>query len=112
MSKALAKTGVKVVALDLIRESAQNVVDEIQSSGGEAFAVQCDVLDKASIEQAAETILDKFGRVDILINGAGGNKKEATGCCPVGLQFECPGDFATLPGIWSNHGRTRGRCDS
>jgi NAD(P)-dependent dehydrogenase (short-subunit alcohol dehydrogenase family) len=78
MSKALAKTGVKVVALDLIRESAQNVVDEIQSSGGEAFAVQCDVLDKASIEQAAETILDKFGRVDILINGAGGNKKEAT----------------------------------
>jgi NAD(P)-dependent dehydrogenase (short-subunit alcohol dehydrogenase family) len=59
-------------------ESAQNVVDEIQSDGGEAFAVQCDVLDKASIEKAAETILDKFGRVDILINGAGGNKKEAT----------------------------------
>jgi NAD(P)-dependent dehydrogenase (short-subunit alcohol dehydrogenase family) len=78
MSKALAKTGVKVVALDLVMESAQNVVDEIHSGGGEAFAVQCDVLDKASIEKAAETILDKFGRVDILINGAGGNKKEAT----------------------------------
>jgi NAD(P)-dependent dehydrogenase (short-subunit alcohol dehydrogenase family) len=78
MSKALAQIGVKVVALDLIMESAQNVVDEIQSDGGEAFAVQCDVLDKASIEKAAEIILDKFGRVDILINGAGGNKKEAT----------------------------------
>jgi NAD(P)-dependent dehydrogenase (short-subunit alcohol dehydrogenase family) len=78
MSKALALTGVKVVVLDLLKESAQNVVDEIQSDGGEAFAVQCDVLDKASIEKAAETILDKFGRVDILINGAGGNKKEAT----------------------------------
>lgn len=78
MSKALAKTGVKVVVLDLLMESAQNVVDEIKSGGGEAFAVQCDVLDKASIEKAAETILDKFGSVDILINGAGGNKKEAT----------------------------------
>jgi NAD(P)-dependent dehydrogenase (short-subunit alcohol dehydrogenase family) len=78
MSKALAKTGVKVVVLDLLMESAQNVVDEIQSGGGEAFAVQCDVLDKASIEKAAETVLDKFGRVDILVNGAGGNKKEAT----------------------------------
>jgi NAD(P)-dependent dehydrogenase (short-subunit alcohol dehydrogenase family) len=78
MSKALAQTGVKVVALDLLMESAQNVVDEIQSDGGEAYAVQCDVLDKASIEKAAETILNKFGRVDILINGAGGNKKEAT----------------------------------
>ena len=78
MSKALAQTGVKVVSLDILLESAQSVVDEIQSGGGEAFAVQCDVLDKASIEKAAETILDKFGRVDILINGAGGNKKEAT----------------------------------
>jgi NAD(P)-dependent dehydrogenase (short-subunit alcohol dehydrogenase family) len=78
MSKALAKTGVKVVVLDLLMESAQNVVGEIKSDGGEAFAVQCDVLDKASIEKAAETILDKFGRVNILINGAGGNKKEAT----------------------------------
>ena len=78
MSKALAQTGVKVIALDLLMESAQNVVDEIQSDGGEALAVQCDVLDKASIEKAAITILDKFGRVDILINGAGGNKKEAT----------------------------------
>lgn len=78
MSKALAQTGVKIVALDLLMESAQNVVDEIQSDGGEAIAVQCDVLDKVSIEKAAKTILDKFDRVDILINGAGGNKKEAT----------------------------------
>ncbi len=78
MSKALARAGVKVVVLDILQKSAQNVVDEIQSLGSEAFAVQCDVLDKASIEKAAETIIDKFGRVDILINGAGGNKKEAT----------------------------------
>ena len=78
MSKALAQTGVIVVVLDLIFESAQNVVGEIQSDGGKAYAVQCDVLDKVSIEKAAKTILDKFERVDILINGAGGNKKEAT----------------------------------
>ncbi len=78
MSKALARAGVKVVVLDILQKSAQNVIDEIQSLGSEAFAVQCDVLDKASIEKAAETIIDKFGRVDILINGAGGNKKEAT----------------------------------
>jgi len=78
MSKALAQTGVKIVALDLLMESAQNVIDEIQSDGGEAIAVQCDVLDKVSIEKAAKTILDKFDRVDFLINGAGGNKKEAT----------------------------------
>jgi len=78
MSKALARAGVKVVVLDILQKSAQNVVDELLSLGNEAFAVQCDVLDKASIEKAADTIIDKYGRVDILINGAGGNKKEAT----------------------------------
>ncbi len=78
MSKALAKTGVKVAVLDIFPEAAQKVVDEIQSDGGEAIAVQCDVLDKTSIETAAQTILDKYDRVDFLINGAGGNKKEAT----------------------------------
>jgi len=78
MSKALVRAGVKVVVLDILLKSAQNVVDELLSLGSEAFAVQCDVLDKASIEKAADTIIDKYGRVDILINGAGGNKKEAT----------------------------------
>ena len=78
MSKALARAGVKVAVLDIFPEAAQQVVDEIQSGDGEAMAVRCDVLDKASIEEAAETVIEKFGRVDILINGAGGNKKEAT----------------------------------
>ncbi|NQS91664.1 MAG: SDR family oxidoreductase [Chloroflexi bacterium] len=78
MSKALTQAGAKVAVLDIILESAQKVVDEIRADGGEAVAVSCDVLNKASIEKAAETVLEMYGRVDILINGAGGNKKEAT----------------------------------
>ncbi|MCJ7624669.1 MAG: SDR family oxidoreductase [Anaerolineaceae bacterium] len=78
MSKALAQAGAKVAVLDIFPEAAQRVVDEIRSADGDAEALHCDVLDKASIEKAAETILEKYGRVDILINGAGGNKKEAT----------------------------------
>ena len=42
------------------------------------MAVPCDVLDKASIESAAEAVVATNGRVDMLINGAGGNKKQAT----------------------------------
>ena len=78
MSKALARMGIKVAVLDIALEAAERVVTEIQKEGGEAIAVQCNVLDKASIESAAQVVLEKFGRVDILINGAGGNKKEAT----------------------------------
>jgi len=78
MGKALAQAGTKIALLDIFPEAAQKVSDEILLSGGEAIAVQCDVLDKDSIEKAAKTVLNRFGRVDILINGAGGNKKNAT----------------------------------
>ena len=78
MSRALGRVGVKVAVLDLILEAAQKVVDDVVAAGGEAIAVKCDVLDKASVEAACSAVLERFGRVDILINGAGGNKKQAT----------------------------------
>ena len=78
MSRALGRAGARVAVLDLFPGAAQRVADEIVAAGGEALAVRCDVLDKASIEAAANAVLAAFGRVDLLINGAGGNKKEAT----------------------------------
>jgi NAD(P)-dependent dehydrogenase (short-subunit alcohol dehydrogenase family) len=78
MSKALAQAGAKVAVLDILPDAAERVAAEIREAGGDAVAVQCDVLDKASVESAAQAILGKFGRVDILVNGAGGNRKEAT----------------------------------
>ena len=78
MAKEMAKKGVKVALLDLFVENAQKIADEINAAGGGAVAVKANVLDRESLEQAREAVLERFGRVDILINGAGGNKKEAT----------------------------------
>lgn len=78
MALALAKAGVQVAVLDLRPEPAQAVADAIARESGEALALQCDVLDKASVEQAAVEIERRFGPADILINGAGGNHKMAT----------------------------------
>jgi NAD(P)-dependent dehydrogenase (short-subunit alcohol dehydrogenase family) len=78
ISRGLGRLGARVAVLDLFPEAAQIVVDEIIAAGGEAIAVKCDVLDRTSVEAAAEEVLGAFGGVDILINGAGGNKKEAT----------------------------------
>jgi NAD(P)-dependent dehydrogenase (short-subunit alcohol dehydrogenase family) len=78
LSRALGKVGVKVAVLDIFTEAAEKVVQDIVADGGEAIAVHCDVLDKASIEAARDIVRRAFGRVDILINGAGGNKREAT----------------------------------
>lgn len=78
IATGLAKKGVKVVLLDIAGDKAGEIADRITADGGEAFALKVDVLDKKSIESAAAEILKKFGTVDILINGAGGNKEEAT----------------------------------
>jgi NAD(P)-dependent dehydrogenase (short-subunit alcohol dehydrogenase family) len=78
MARALAENGARVAILDLIEIAAAKVAKEIRSAGGTAIPVQCNVLEKASIEQAKDKVLAEFGRIDALINGAGGNKKEAT----------------------------------
>ncbi|MCJ7778795.1 MAG: SDR family NAD(P)-dependent oxidoreductase, partial [Sedimentisphaerales bacterium] len=78
MAKALAKAGAKVAVLDLRKEAAVKVADDIKADGGEAIAIKCDVLRKDSLEAAKEEVNAEFGKIDILINGAGGNKKEAT----------------------------------
>lgn len=77
-AKALAASGAKVAVCDLRVDAAQKVVDEITKDGGTAMAVGANVLDKASLEAARKTILEKFGTVDILLNGAGGNNPKGT----------------------------------
>ena len=68
-----AKAGAKVAVLDLRLEKAQNVADKIIELGGEAIALEIDVANKEDHISSLEFILDKFGSVDILINGAGTN---------------------------------------
>jgi NAD(P)-dependent dehydrogenase (short-subunit alcohol dehydrogenase family) len=78
MAQALARQGVKVAVLDLIKDNAVRVVDQIKSQGGQAIAVACDVLNKESVKASLAEVKAALGGVDILINGAGGNKKQAT----------------------------------
>jgi len=78
LSSALAAEGVKVAILEINFKAAEQVAGEIRQSGGEALAVACDVCDRASLEASAHQVLQSFGRVDVLINGAGGNHPQAT----------------------------------
>jgi NAD(P)-dependent dehydrogenase (short-subunit alcohol dehydrogenase family) len=78
MSKAFARVGAKVVVLDMNLQAAQTVADAVVAEGHEAIAVQANVLETEGLRAALDQILERFGRVDILVNGAGGNKKEAT----------------------------------
>lgn len=74
-AKALAANGAKVALLDINYEAAEKYAEEI---GENAFAVKCNCLDKSSIQEAKKEINAKFGKVNFLINGAGGNNPKAT----------------------------------
>jgi NAD(P)-dependent dehydrogenase (short-subunit alcohol dehydrogenase family) len=79
MAKSLAEEGVKTVILDLNREAADKVASEIEkASGTKSIGLSASVLDKSSLEEALKEIHEKMGRVDILVNGAGGNSPAAT----------------------------------
>ena len=70
-----AKEGAKVVLLarEKRREQAEAIVAGIQEAGGEALFVASDVMDEALLKQNCEEILAHYGRIDVLMNAAGGN---------------------------------------
>lgn len=74
-ARALAACGAKVALLDINEEAVKAVAAEI---GENALAVPCNCLDKASITAAREAVNQAFGKVNLLINGAGGNNPRAT----------------------------------
>jgi len=78
MAKALAEAGASVAVADLRLDAAQAVADEINAAGGRAIGVACNVLEPESLAAANTEVEEKFGAIDILINGAGGNHPKGT----------------------------------
>lgn len=73
-----AKEGAKVVILDLARGNGQELADEVNALGYEACFIATNVLDKPTLEANYEEIMARYGQIDVLINGAGGNMPGAT----------------------------------
>lgn len=78
MAKVLAEQGVIVGIGGLTIDEAETAVNIIKSNGGESFAVKANVLNKEELEAAKDFIIEKYGKLDILINAAGGNMPGAT----------------------------------
>lgn len=68
---AFAQQGAKLIIADMNLEQANQVVEKIINAGGEAFAFQVDVTQFDQLQQLVEFTLEKFGRIDVLLNNAG-----------------------------------------
>lgn len=77
-AEALAMAKAKVALLDLNLDAAKKISDDINEKGGISIAVKANVLEKESLLAAKAYVNEKFGKCDILINGAGGNNAKAT----------------------------------
>ena len=73
VARALAEAGAQVALVSRKLEHLEPAAQRINEAGGEAIAVVCDVRDPVQIEAAISTVVEKFGKLDILVNGAAGN---------------------------------------
>ncbi|NDV80105.1 SDR family oxidoreductase [Dysgonomonas sp. 511] len=78
IAKSFIQAGAKVVALDLRQEQLDARVQELKKTGGEVIGFVGNVLDIESLEKVASQIVQKWGRIDILLNIAGGNTPGGT----------------------------------
>jgi len=78
IARSLIEAGAKVALLDRNIDKAEELKKKFQATEDNFLAVQTDVLNKEMIENSVQKIIEKFGKIDALINGAGGNSPGAT----------------------------------
>jgi NAD(P)-dependent dehydrogenase (short-subunit alcohol dehydrogenase family) len=78
IARGLAQAGARVAVLARRRGPIDALVETIDCEGGEALGIEADVTERAQLENACERVLEHWGRVDVLVNAAGGNIPQAT----------------------------------
>ncbi len=68
-----AEEGAKIFAVDRNPERTAETVDKVKAVGGDIVVHQCDVTDSASVAAMVKACIDRFGRIDVLVNNVGGS---------------------------------------
>ena len=117
LTRALVGCGTEVAILDINIEPGKALAESLGERGKQISLFQCNVLDRDGVAKTAEEVMAKFGKLDCLVNGAGGNKPQATTSADLKF-FDLPADALTLglraehsgydsaqPGLRQDHGR-------
>ncbi len=90
MAAGLAESGARVAVLGRRRDAAEARAEELRASGGDARAIVADVLDGTALRAARDELIAAWGRIDVLVNAAGGNVQRARtdGVLPFGMPMD------------------------
>ncbi len=77
VSKSLAKEGMMVILVGRTMAKLEKVANEIKAEGGKCACYECNVQNQKSVNEMADKIIAEYGKVDYLVNGAGGNNSLA-----------------------------------
>lgn len=89
MARGLARAGARVAVVGRGRNRVESAAAAIVAAGGDAVGLAADVLERAQLEAVRDTLVARWGRIDILVNAAGGNVAGAT-LPPGGAAFDLP----------------------
>lgn len=89
----LAEAGARVVVNSYSEDTTQNTVDEITAAGGTAIGIPGDITTAPKILEVVEKTLDKWQRIDILVNNVGAGSKNT--------EAPPPGPLGPIEGIWN-----------
>lgn len=77
IAEGFAREGADVIILDIAEEKAKRTASEIKSRGGKASVVKCDATNPQEVKDAVKQVIDKWGKIDILVNNIGWNESIA-----------------------------------
>lgn len=91
MAQGLAYAGASVAVSSLRKEETENIVQKIEATGTKSKGYELDTSNPEALKAVCKTVLDDFGKIDILVNAVGGNMKAATTSDDVTF-FDLPGE--------------------
>jgi len=105
LSLGLADAGADVIASARRQQQVDETASEIEARGRQTLRKASDVCDRATLEELVAAVLDRFGKVDILVNCAGKIKRTPTLTVPE--EHQSDRNAACLPGLWKADAGTR-----
>jgi len=78
IAEELARERARIVLLDIDEKRAQETLNRVRAAGSDGLFIKTSVLSRDELDAAARRTIDDYGRVDFLVNGAGGNHPKAT----------------------------------